>query len=1138
MKPSVLISRFVASLIACATVVSAQTLELHQAERLPTPVIDPASDDATLALKRFSLPAGLEAKLWAAEPMLANPVAFDFDEKGRLFVSETYRYRSSVLDIRDYMGMLELDLALRTIEDRAALHKKVFGAQAKDFAIEGEVVRLVEDTNGDGVADKSRAFADGFNTELDGIASGVLARHGKVWFTNIPSLWLLEENAGAVKKTELLRGFGVRYNFTGHDFHGLAMGHDGKIYYTIGDRGAHVPGKEGQVVDLPDEGGVFRSNPDGTEFELVARGLRNPQELVFDEHGNLFTGDNDSDQSDMERLVYVVEGGDSGWRVGYQHAPLGKGGPWIRDGLFKPEFPGRPAYPLPPVCNIEDGPSGLTYYPGTGLDPKYAGHFFITHFKGSIARSGIQTYTLKQKGATFAPTSSQQFMGGVLPTDVTFGPDGKLYILDWVDGWPKSNKGRVYGISPVKPDPVQVKISADLAKLLAAGFTNTSAADLTALLSHPDRRARLEAQLELASRGDASVKAFTSVANNRKAKPLARLHAVWGLTQLGRKNDKVGPTLLKLLGDADPEVRAQAAKGLGDIKFAKAQAALVNKLTDAEPRVQFFAAQSLGKLKDAKSTAPLLALLRAADNKDAYVRHAAAHALASIGKNAALAAGVEDPSAAVRLGVVLAYRELRDPGIAAFLNDSDAYVVREAAIAINDAPIESAYAALAAKLDGAPINDRPLVERAINAHYRLGTAANAKTLAQYATRNGANDALRAEALLQLGLWGKTPQRDRIVGIYRPLPARGAKDAADALMPVLPKVLGQGPEVVQLAALDAIGGLSLAGAAPTLTATVANEDAPEAVRVGALKALEALGGDGVMAGIRAAEKSSNAALRLASLQIAAKRSPESALPIVRRLSTSSSEAEQKAAFMAMGQLQTADTPKLLVGALDQLAAGKVAPGAQLELITAAEASTAPAVKARWDKQQAAWASTGDALASYSFALAGGSPSRGARQFYENPVLPCSRCHKVNGEGGEAGPDLTTIGKEKSKQYLLESVIKPNAHIAAGFDVLTFTLKNGETETGSLASESPTQIVLKRADNSTVNIDPKQVKERVTAPSSMPEIYAQVMTRAELRDVVAFLQVLTRAERSAGEEAFGKSNRAMSPVTQESSAGGHP
>ena len=618
MKPSVLLSRLAVMFVAGISAVSSQTLELHQADRQPTPVIDPASDDATLAIQRFSLPKGMQAKLWAAEPMLANPVAFDFDEKGRLFVSETYRYRSSVLDIRDYMGMLELDLAARTIEDRAALHRKVFGAQAKDFAIEGEVVRLVEDTNGDGVADKSRAFADGFNTELDGIASGVLARHGKVWFTNIPSLWLLEEGAdGKLKKDELLRGFGVRYNFTGHDFHGLAMGHDGKIYYSIGDRGTHVKGKEGQVVAYPDEGAVFRSNPDGTEFEMVARGLRNPQELVFDEHGNLFTGDNDSDQGDMERLVYLVEGGDSGWRVGYQHAPLGKGGPWMREGLWKPAFAGRPAYLLPPVCNIEDGPSGLTYYPGTGLDPKYAGHFFITHFKGSIARSGMQTYTLKQNGATFTPTSSQQFMGGVLPTDVTFAPDGKLYILDWVDGWPKSNKGRVYGIAPANPDPAQAKISADLAKLLKDGFTQRSDQELAALLSHPDRRARLEAQLELASRGETSVKVFTTVANNKSAAPLARLHAVWGLTQLGRKNPKVGPVLLKLLADADGEVRAQSAKGLGDIGYTKARKALESHISDKEPRVRFFAAQSLGKVGDFESATSLLALLKVNDNQDA-----------------------------------------------------------------------------------------------------------------------------------------------------------------------------------------------------------------------------------------------------------------------------------------------------------------------------------------------------------------------------------------------------------------------------------------------------------------------------------------------------------------------------------------
>ena len=123
MKPSVLLARFAVAFVAGISTVASQTLQLEQVPRLPTPVVDPASDDAQLAIKRFSLPKGLKASLWAAEPMLANPVAIDFDESGRLFVSETYRYRTSVLDIRDYMPMLELDLAARTIEDRAALHR-------------------------------------------------------------------------------------------------------------------------------------------------------------------------------------------------------------------------------------------------------------------------------------------------------------------------------------------------------------------------------------------------------------------------------------------------------------------------------------------------------------------------------------------------------------------------------------------------------------------------------------------------------------------------------------------------------------------------------------------------------------------------------------------------------------------------------------------------------------------------------------------------------------------------------------------------------------------------------------------------------------------------------------------------------
>jgi len=353
--------------------------------------------------------------------------------------------------------------------------------------------------------------------------------------------------------------------------------------------------------------------------------------------------------------------------------------------------------------------------------------------------------------------------------------------------------------------------------------------------------------------------------------------------------------------------------------------------------------------------------------------------------------------------------------------------------------------------------------------------------------------------------------------------------------------GGTPNDVQLAAIDAIGALDLRAASPALLALVGDEQSSEAVRSAALTALDTFGGDDALKAVSAAEKSNVPALRLAALQLVAHRSPEKALPLIQRFAANGSEAEQRAAFEAMTQLPGPQTPKLLVAALDQLAAGKVQPGAQAELLDAVEKSADPAVKARWEKQKNAWAANGDALAPFQFALTGGNFYRGSQQFFENQVLPCGRCHKVGAEGGEAGPNLTRIGTQRPAEYLLESVVKPSAHIAPGFDVVTFTLANGDTESGSVASESATQIVLTRGDGSQLTLDPKQVKTRVTQPSSMPEIYGQYLTRTQLRDVLAFLKGLDGKRGRDGnppEETFGTSNRAMQSTAKEGAVGGHP
>jgi quinoprotein glucose dehydrogenase len=158
-------------------------------------VVKPATKEAELALPRITPAQGLAVSLFAAEPMLANPVAFTVDERGRVFVAETYRIKKGVLDMRDHRSWLDDDLAARTVEQRVAQmkrHVKDWRSWSSGTTRSG----LVEDRDGDGRADTSSVFADGFNDVASGIGAGVLARDGILYYTCIPDLWRLCEPPG------------------------------------------------------------------------------------------------------------------------------------------------------------------------------------------------------------------------------------------------------------------------------------------------------------------------------------------------------------------------------------------------------------------------------------------------------------------------------------------------------------------------------------------------------------------------------------------------------------------------------------------------------------------------------------------------------------------------------------------------------------------------------------------------------------------------------------------------------------------------------------------------------------------------------------------------------------------------------
>ncbi|QIF02133.1 HEAT repeat domain-containing protein [Roseimicrobium sp. ORNL1] len=1159
---------------------------LQPFDRKAEPGIAPASQEGTQVLKQLGLPAGMKADLWAAEPELANPVALSVDEKGRVFVAETHQLGSSVLDIRNYMFMLEDDLACRTVEDRIAMCKKHFGEKFADLEKEEDFIRLMEDRDHDGKADFASLYARGFNHAEDGIPAGVLARQGTVWATIIPNLWRFDgtnDKGEAVTKKSLSYGYGVRFGYTGHDMHGLILGPDGRLYFSIGDRAANVQLPDGRRIENVDSGAVFRCEQDGSKLEIIHWGLRNPQELAFDDHGNLFTGDNDFDYGDTERLVYVVEGGDSGWRVGYQHPPMGKERvPWKSEQIWmsfkssQEKYNGvpnpkvnedlgvRPAAYLPPVSNIGDGPSGLLFDTGTGISPQFRQHFLLCHSKGSYAKSEIRAFTLKEDGASFELGETKPFLQFIHSPDLDLAPDGSVYVLDWAETMSKTAKGRIFRV--YDPSVLADPLTLETKKYLEEGMHRRSLSELVKLLAHADRRVRMEAEFALAWAGPGGIGSLERAAADRALSPdarlarLGRLHAIWGLGILGRKNSEVCRSLPALLKDADSEVRAQVAKVLGDVRYGDAAGALTIRLQDDTPRVQYFAAQALGKLKAKQAVTGIIELIKQNNNKDAYLRHACVMALYGIcvkregfqpsSKQLAESAfdadmmgilntGIKSSNEpGVGLAMTLVARRLHEEigtlMVAGIYNDSfdkDAHkaVRLETARAITEDRAWDRLNLFEQAQHGVgmyePIIDT-LTTRTLYSWFLLrnrdgieetGEAAQSKragwlaSVATYKADRPEANQNRLDALTYLGEWATPQTRNRFTGLsftfpWKPRPPDGATNALkedwDGIMHP------QQASEVRVAAIAAVRKLKADSFAPKMAAIVKDNTQPAELRLAALEAL----GDwqnvaALNEAITAAQESGDASLRRATLQLLPKVDAERAVTVLESTLNGDDTAAKREAMVVLGTLPAGRADALIAEQVDKLIAGKVKPTGMLEVIETAKRRENGEVKAKLQQYLQSLPQTRSAAA-FPYLLAGGDTSAGKKIFFEHTAAQCMRCHKVGNKGSEVGPALDGVSTKHPREYLLEAVLFPNNNIAPGFEMTMVTTKDGKSYGGMVRKETDTEIQLSApVPNAPVDTVKKaDIQTRSPGISAMPEIMQQVLTQRELRDLVAFLASL--------------------------------
>ena len=1076
-----------------------------------------ATAEAELSAKKFKLAPGLKVDLWAAEPMLANPVAFCIDERGRIYVSETHRLHQGVTDIRSHMNWLDEELAAKTTDDMRRLFVRHNYDGKTNFS---ERVTLLQDRTTAGRATHHSVFADGiFNSTVDGIASGVLARKGNVWFANLPNLWLLRDNDGDGKtdgakdvRKQVFTGFGVRVGFLGHDLHGLRIGPDGKLYFSIGDRGANVKSLEGKTVANPEMGAIYRCNQDGSDLEIFHFGLRNPQELAFDEFGNLFTGDNNSDGGDPARWVYAVEGGDTGWRVGWQFiesAPwTQRRGPWLGERMCYPED--RAAHILPPIANIANGPSGLAYYPGTGLPAKYDGHFLLCDFKGASTASGIWSFKMKPKGASFELVEKEQFIWNALATDVDFGYDGHVYFSDWVEGWAMTSKGRIYRISD--PEAVKSKDVEAVGALFGVDFGVRAVDELKGLLAHRDLRVRQEAQFTLVEKGVAGQSALAESA--AKGKTLhARLHGIWGLGQIAgskvqdRKSKVQALAALRpLLADTDAEVRAQAAKAVGDAHDAEAKAAVTTLLADASPRVRHLAAIAIGKIRSTEAVPALVKLLADNADKDAVLRHSGVMGLLGCADARTIAGLKTNASPSVRLAAVVALRRLERAEVSQFLTDTDGGVVLAAARAISEIPIAQALPALAAlqpDFGKLTAEQRPaLARRILSANNHVGDAASAARLAGIASNANIPDAARAEALDLLAEWAKPSGRDRITGLWRPLPTRDAKVSAAAAKPMLAAALRTGATPVRLAAVKAASQLDIADANPVLVELVSDTKADTKVRVDALNRLAAVKDAQLSAALDVAAKDKAEPLRVAATSIRAKTGKGSVVaPLLAIISTGTVGEKQNAIF-TLGGIPGEEADGVIASLVTELVIGKLAPELHLELLEAAEKRTDAQVKAGLEKFKTQRRAD-DILWSYRATLAGGNAETGKKIFLERVEASCARCHKVGSEGGEVGPVLDGIASKQTREYLLTSLVAPNATIAPGFESLLVVLKDGRSFAGVTKPSGPDEVIINSPEDGIMKFKKADVAKTQKGLSAMPDTMIQVLSKRDIRDLVEFL-----------------------------------
>jgi putative membrane-bound dehydrogenase-like protein len=1072
-------------MLASTTVSLAATIDynLNETPSLPVPswvqMIDQGERDPRLA--GIFTPSAIQVEIVAEQPVVVNPVGITFSDAGDLYVLE-WRVAPESKHITYEV----------TFKDGT---KAMVNRMQKN---ERDDLKLLRDENGDGVYDHADVLMD----DLE-IPSSMLLHDDWIYLSSLGHVVRRKQSEAGGKfdiEEEIVRGL---CGFHHHQASGMTVSPDGWMFISAGDDDNHGEGSDGSRATVLRTGTVMRCRPDGSDLHEFARGFRNPyRDVAFDHQLNMFHIDNDQeDGSKFQgcRLMHIQEGGDFGWR-------LAQGTVCCRTDFDRGAVFGERPGKMPSMLKTGRGsPAGLLIYQGTKFPESFQGLLIYP----DVYRKMVRAYGVKRSGSTFEVTEQFELMrsedGLFRPCQAIVGPDGAIYICDWrTDSggagrlWGDGEHGRIYRLtwkgtaeSPALPrGPMNAW----------AGIAKSSDDALWKDLDTADFELRKRVQKELVRRAKSADVAeqaqyrtkFLKLADDPQRTLPARAMAMGAACQV--MSPEVVAGLANLLRDPSFELRRWAAELLGRntpgaLVSDSLLRELAESLTDQEPAPRRSAAIALGALAaklpeddPARQHAAdvLLAALFEDNGQDAWLHDGYLRGLESIGKP----------------GLQLLVRAARG-------NDP---ARRELAIAaLESTRTAEAAQAIDAVLQGAEGLDFAQAGRLLETYRHILVEPPISVAAVGEWLNKHPEAPPEVKLVALETLGEA----------------GGTNPEQAL-PMVIELLAHDDAKLRRGVINVIGDNHLVGAAVALGKALQDprrdEEEKRAIitALGKLKQQTLPWGNKTAQGVELvvdqlvefAEDQKQAALLRDVLPVLASVDFAKAAPRARQLLDSKNQDEVAVAVDVLGT-----NPQQARELAEQFLAGKLDRGL-LPQVSGALQRHAEQDKTGEINELLAKVFRGGLLVSLDpsevkrveeLVAKTGDAARGRELFLDAKKTQCVTCHKLEGTGGQVGPDLSRIWETQTVAKILEAMIDPSKEIKEGFQGYTIVTDSGQVYNGLKVAETPQQVTLRDAQARDITVPRDEIEELAeTKKSVMPEGVLAQLNYQQFIDLVAFLK----------------------------------